>query len=230
MAGEKSTRAGAVYAQIREEIFQGALRPGQRLRLVELAQRFEVSQSVVREALTRLSEQGLVDAAPQQGFSVITLSRRGLDELTEARMELEALILRKAVERGDLAWESGLVAAHHSLSGTPLMLPDGGFNNDWFGVHEHYHHALLLGCDNDRLLEVATELRDEAHIYMRWSGTVGHDYDRDVAREHQEILDAVLARDADLAAKLATRHINRTAAALRATIRTHPEEPIASPR
>ena len=229
MAGEKSTRAGAVYAQIREEIFQGSLHPGQRLRVVELAQRFEVSQSVVREALTRLSEQGLVDAAPQQGFSVITLSLHGLNELTEARMDIEALILRRSVERGDLAWESTLVAAHHSLAGTPLLLPDGTLNGAWFTVHEEFHQALLLGCGNARLLEVAVELRDAANIYMRWSGTVGGDLGRDVAREHRELLGAALARDADTAADLIARHIDRTADALRAVIEMH-VEPVDSPR
>jgi DNA-binding GntR family transcriptional regulator len=215
MAGEKATRAGTVHAQLRDEIFRGTLHPGQRLRVVELARRFAVSQSVLREALTRLSEQGLVDAAPQQGFSVITLSLRGLNELTEARMDIEALILRRSVERGDLAWEATLVAAHHSLAGTPLVLPEGVFNNAWFTVHEQFHHALLLGCGNSRMLDVATELRDAANIYMRWSGTVGQDYGRDVTHEHRELLEAALARNPDTAADLIARHIDRTAAALR---------------
>ena len=230
MAGEKATRAGTVHAQLRDEIFQGTLHPGQRLRVVELARRFAVSQSVVREALTRLSEQGLVDAAPQQGFSVITLSPTGLNELTEARMDIEALILRRSVERGDLAWEAALVAAHHRLVGTPLVLADGALNNTWFTVHEEFHHALLLGCGNSRMLDVATELRDAGNIYMRWSGSVGHDYGRDVAREHRELLEAALARDADTAAEVLARHIDRTAAALRPLIESHAEESIAAPR
>jgi DNA-binding GntR family transcriptional regulator len=223
MAAGKATRAGAVYAQVREEIFEGALRPGQRLRLVELAQRFSVSQSVVREALTRLSEQGLVVAAPQQGFSVIALSLKHLDELTEARAEIEAVVLRRSIERGDIRWEAAAVAAHHHLASTPAVLPDGGLNGEWFAVHERFHQALLEGCGNDRLLAVAMSLRDAATIYRRWSLPLGHDYDRDVAREHKVLLDAVLARDAAKAADLLVQHIDRTSASLRAVIGSAPE-------
>ncbi|GAA2301420.1 GntR family transcriptional regulator [Streptomyces violaceusniger] len=216
VAAEKATRAGAVYAQIREDIFQGALEPGQRLRLVELAQRFSVSQSVIREALTRLSGQGLVVATPQQGFSVVTLSLKDLDELTEARRNIESLVLRQAVERGDITWESAVVAAHHHLAGTPMTLPGGEVNHDWLAVHESFHQTLLEGCGNDRLLSVALSLRDAATVYRRWSFPIGHDYDRDIAGEHQALVDAVVARDADAASRLLAQHIDRTSASLRA--------------
>ncbi|MEU6123656.1 GntR family transcriptional regulator [Streptomyces sp. NPDC047123] len=219
MAGVKTTRAAAVHARIREEIFQGVLSPGRRLRLVELSQRFEVSQSVIREALTRLSEQGLVVAAPQQGFSVVALSLQHLDELTEARAEIESMVLRLSIERGDIKWEAAAVAAHHHLVNTPVTGPDGTLSAEWFAVHEQFHQALLDGCGNDRLLGVAMSLRDAATIYRRWSIPVGGDYDRDVAHEHQQLLDAALARDAATAAELLARHIDRTSASLRAVIR-----------
>ncbi|MFD4829796.1 GntR family transcriptional regulator [Streptomyces uncialis] len=225
MAGEKTTRAAAVHAQIREEIFQGVLSPGQRLRLVELSQRFEVSQSVVREALTRLSEQGLVAAAPQQGFSVIALSLQHLDELTEARTRIESMVLRLSIERGDIRWESAAVAAHHHLVNTPTTLPNGFLSGEWFAVHEQFHQALLDGCGNDRLLAVAMSLRDAATIYRRWSRPVGNDYGRHVAREHQELLDAAVARDADTAADLLVQHIDRTSAALRTVIQSETATP-----
>lgn len=222
MAGEKATRGGIVYAQIREDIFQGTLRPGQRLRLVELSQRFSVSQSVVREALTRLSEQGLVHAAPQQGFSVVTVSLDDLNELTEARIELETLVLRRAIERGDIKWEAAVVAAHHHLAGVDAVQPDGTLNSEWFAVHEHFHQTLLEGCGNGRLLAAALSLRDAATLYRRWSRPVGHDVDRDVAGEHQQLVDAVLRRDADGAAELLARHIDRTSEALRTVIGQDP--------
>ncbi|GGV80715.1 MULTISPECIES: GntR family transcriptional regulator [Streptomyces] len=222
MAGGKSTRGSAVYAQIREDIFQGVLRPGQRLRLVELAQRFAVSQSVVREALTRLSEQGLVHAAPQQGFSVVTISPDDLDELTEARIELETLVLRRAIERGDIKWEAAVVAAHHHLAGLDAVRPDGTANSDWFAVHEQFHQTLLQACGNSRLLAAALSLRDAATLYRRWSRPVAGDVDRDVAGEHQQLVDAVLRRDADAATELLARHIGRTSSAMRTVIADDP--------
>ncbi|MFD7003885.1 GntR family transcriptional regulator [Streptomyces mirabilis] len=225
MAGEKPTRAAIVYAKVREEIFQGDLQPGQRLRLVELAQRFDVSQSVVREALTRLSEQGLVLAAPQQGFSVVTVSLGDLNELTEARIEIETMVLRRAIERGGVEWEAAAVAAHHHMVGTPVVLPGGEMNSEWFTLHEQFHQSLLEGCGNDRLLGSAVSLRDAATLYRRWSRPVGRDFDRDIAGEHQALLDAILSRDADRAAELLTQHIDRTSAALRSVIKDATSHP-----
>lgn len=222
MAGEKATRGGVVYAQIREDIFQGVFEPGQRLRLVELAQRFSVSQSVVREALTRLSEQGLVRAAPQQGFSVVTVSLADLNELTEARIDIETLVLRRSMERGDIMWEASVVAAHHHLAGTEVIGADGALNSDWFPVHERFHQTLLEACGNARLLAAALSLRDAATLYRRWSVPVGHDTDRDVAAEHQAIVDAVLDKDAERAVGLLAQHIDRTSQALRVVIEKDP--------
>ena len=103
-----TTRAELVHDTLRDEVLRGLYEPGQRLRLVELAQRFTVSQSVVREALTRLAEQKLLVALPQQGFRVMPLSPADLRDLTEARVEIEALVIRLAVRRGDVAWESAV--------------------------------------------------------------------------------------------------------------------------
>lgn len=214
-SAQPTTRAGVVYEQIKDEILRGKFEPGQRLRFVELAERFSVSQSVIREALTRLAEQGFATALPQQGFRVVTLSRRDLDELTEARREIESLTFRYAVERGDLAWESTLVAAHHHLASTPTTTPDGEIDAEWFDVHERFHQALLAGCGNERLLGVALSLRDAAALYRHWSGVLGQDDDRDVAAEHRGLLEAALAHDAELAAARLGEHIERTTAALR---------------
>lgn len=231
-SGRPTTRADFVHAQIRDEILQGVLPPGHRLRLAELAERFSVSQSVIREALTRLAERGLAVALPQQGFRVITLSPEDLNELTEARVQVEGLVLRHAVQRGDIGWESSVVAAHHHLANTPETRPDGDLNGNWFAVHEHFHRTLLGGCGNGRLAAVAISLRDAAALYRRWSLPVGHDYERDVAGEHQALLDAVLARDPSAAAKVLRRHIERTSDAMRAIADGQDDGPVpqAAPR
>lgn len=208
------TRAAAVYEQVKRDIFAGDLQPGQRLRLIELADRFSVSQSVVREALTRLTEQGLAASSPQQGFRVVSLSLTDLDELTEARCDIEALAFRYAVQRGTMQWESNLVAAHHMLATTPICL-EGAANPAWSHTHEQFHRALLAGCGNSRLLDVALSLRDSAAIYRHWSRPIGQAGERDVAAEHKALLDVALARDSDSAAALLAEHIERTSAALR---------------
>ena len=100
-----ATRTEQVYEVIRSELLNGGLRPGQKLKMVELTERFGVSQSVIREALTRLTEQGLLVATPQRGFRVRDLPIEDIAELTETRIQIEALALRLAVERGDLLAE-----------------------------------------------------------------------------------------------------------------------------
>lgn len=210
-----TTRSAFVHAQLHEDVLRGVLPPGHRLRLVELAQRFSVSQSVVREALTRLAEQGLAVATPQQGFRVTPLSLKDLDELTEARAQLETLVLAQAVERGDLTWESSIVAAHHELSNTPKTRPAGDVNGAWFAAHEQFHQRMLRGCGNERLYGAVISLRDAASLYRWWSRPVGHDYDRNVDQEHRQLLDAALARDRQASAALLAQHIQRTSDSLR---------------
>ncbi len=213
--GGSPTRSSFVHAQLREDILHGVLPPGQRLRLVELAERFSVSQSVVREALTRLAEQGLAVTVAQQGYRVTPLSLTDLEELTEARTQVETTVLCQAIERGDITWESSVVAAHHQMSNTPKLRPDGDVNGAWFAAHEQFHQGLLRGCGNGRLYGVAMSLRDAAALYRWWSRPVGHDYDRDVDHEHRQLLDAVLARDRSRAADVLAQHIQRTSDSLR---------------
>lgn len=210
-----TTRSAFVHAQLREDVLRGVLPPGSRLRFVELAERFSVSQSVVREALTRLAEQGLAVAMPQQGFRVRPLSLTDLDELTDARVEIETLVLRRSIERGDIAWESSVVAAHHELAKTPTARPSGDLSGAWFTAHEQFHRSVLHGCGNDRLYDVAVALRDAASLYRWWSQPVGGDYHRDFELEHRQILDAIVARDTDAASELLSQHIQRTSDALR---------------
>src|SRR3954447_15366630 len=114
------TRGEQVFSQLRADILSGRVLPGTRLRFADLTERYDCSTSVVREGLTRLAEQGLVEAEPQHGFSVTSLSDDDLDDLTTARCELEGLVLRMSIEHGDIAWESEVVAAHHALDRTPM--------------------------------------------------------------------------------------------------------------
>ena len=206
------TRVERVYAGLRADILAGRQRPGARLPFAELSTRYEASMGVVREALTRLTAEGLVDSEPQYGFRVVPLSVADLEHLTDARAAIETLVLRQAVEHGDVTWESQVLAAHHRLERTPQMAADdpARLNDDWTTAHAGYHHALLVGCPNPRLLAIAESLRDSAELYRRWSVPLAHSH-RDIAGEHRAILDAVLAHDADAATAALAAHVRTTA-------------------
>jgi DNA-binding GntR family transcriptional regulator len=205
------TRSVQVHGEVRRAILGGVLRPGARLSPLALAEQYGVSLGVVREALTRLGEQGLVLSQPQQGFSVLPLSREDLLDLTSVRLDLEPLALRRSVERGDVDWCSRVIAAHHVLERTPEYddVDPGLLNEDWALAHRAFHLQLLAGCGSRRLVEIAATLRDAAEVYRRWSTPLFTE-PRDVAGEHRGILEAVQAGDAELAADRLARHIAHT--------------------
>ncbi|ORW10551.1 GntR family transcriptional regulator [Mycolicibacter longobardus] len=214
LSTEKATLAETVYSELRDELLRGGLAPGAKIRISDIAARRGVSPSVLREALTRLAEQGLVVAMPQRGFAVAELSVEALLDLTRARTLIESVALRESIADGDLAWESSVIAAHYRLRRTPLVNPDGHVNIDWAEAHRHFHHTLLAGGKSTRLTAVADSLRDCSELYLYWSRELAHDDQRDAAAEHAEIAEYTLARDADKAAEALAAHIERTTDAL----------------
>ena len=207
-----TTKAERVFERMRADILAGRLRPGSRLRYAELCGHYETSTGVLREAMLRLSEQGLVKGEPQQGFQVVDLSVEDLRDLTEARVVLETLVFRSAVAEGDLDWETRILASHHRLSRKSQFDADDPdrLSDEWVAEHAEFHRALLDGCTNRRLKEIASSLRDTAELYRRWSLPLGSGIERDVAAEHEALLSAVLARDADRAVDALTNHISLT--------------------
>ena len=212
---EAPSRTARVYEAVRADILAGRLAPGSRLGFAGLVETYKCSIGVIREALQRLAEQGLVTSAPKLGFRVVEISEEDLVDLTDARCEIEVLALKYAIAGGDLGWEGRVVAAHHRLERTPQYDPadPARFSEDWVLAHGEYHQALLDGCTNNRILATATMLRDSAELYRRWSAPL-HDRDRDIAGEHRAILDAAVGRDSGRACELLCTHIRRTTDAL----------------
>jgi DNA-binding GntR family transcriptional regulator len=200
-----------VYQCLRADILAGRFSPGQRLRPTDLAALNGVSLNVVREALNRLAGQRLVQASPQQGFSVVQVSASDLHDLTDVRVLVETAALRRSIEHGDLAWESTLVAAHHRLANTPFTEQDPDqLSDEWMGAHNAFHAATMGACGSPRLIEMAATLGESAAMYRYYSQRYDHGR-RDVAGEHRAIFEATIARDADLACRLHAEHIERTA-------------------
>ncbi len=205
-----------VFDRLRNDILTGRLRPGERLRYVQLCEQYGTSMGVLRESLLRLADQGLVRVQPRQGFQVMPLSPSDVEDLNDAREEIEALVVALSVAEGDVAWEAQLIAAHHTLSRTPERDPHdpASLNEAWENAHTRFHEALLDGCRNHRLKEIASSLRDAAGVYRRWSAALDTQDDRDVAAEHAALLEAALRRNPADVAKLLRSHIHRTTARL----------------
>jgi DNA-binding GntR family transcriptional regulator len=201
-----------VLERLRADILGVQFQPGEKLRFRELRARYGVGISPLREALTRLTADGIVVLEDQRGFRVAPVSRADLEDVTRLRQELESMALRLAIANGDEEWEVRVMAALHRLSKLPEHDPDDPriMNEQWARRHEEFHYALLSACGSPRLLHFRKTLFDQSERYRRLSKVYG-DQPRDVLGEHRAITDAALARDAGLACSLLVEHLGRTA-------------------
>ncbi|UGS34523.1 GntR family transcriptional regulator [Capillimicrobium parvum] len=207
-------RIGSTYEALRQEIMGGRLAPGARLKPGEVAERLGVSIPVVREALTRLVGDRLVVSRAHQGFSVVALTSEHLTQHTEARIRIDGLAVRLATERGDLEWESSVVAALHRLLSTPQRTANeqDSVSDAWAAAHFSFHHAIVSGCGNDVLLDIRDQLASTADLIVHWAAAKRPQ--RDAVDEHNAIADAVIARDGERAASLLESHYQTTADSL----------------
>ncbi|MEU8712184.1 GntR family transcriptional regulator [Streptomyces sp. NPDC048663] len=206
-----------VHAHLRDAIMRGDHASGAALKPQELAREQGVSLAVVREALVRLVGEGLADRLPNRGFAVPAVSDRRWQEIAEARRTVEPVLLRMSIERGDLDWEARVRAAHHRLTRTPPYVPGEGeyYSEAWSEAHRLFHRALLEGCGNPVLLETFDRMWTASELARRFSAR--RNPDRDAFDEHRRLEEAALARDADTAAALLTRHLTQTATGLSGT-------------
>jgi DNA-binding GntR family transcriptional regulator len=184
---------------------------------MDLCAEFDVSLAVVREALSRLAAEGLVVADPQKSFCVAPVSLDDLRDLTWVRIELEGLALREAIARGDVDWESRIVAAFHGLSRTPLFADIAARtkNEAWARAHGDFHLTLIDACGSAWLLRLREALFSRSERYRRLSALV-EGPDRDIEAEHRALMAATLARDAARATEVLRDHLLTTADLVRA--------------
>lgn len=206
-----TSRTQAAYERIRADIVAGYLLPGSRLKIDSLTEALGVSLGAVREALSRLTSDGLVVAQPQRGFVVSPISAADLEDLTMVRCEIEALCLRRAIKLGDVAWEAQLVAALHHLLGTPSTDTSDPkhYREDWAVLHDKFHETMVSACESPWLLRLREQLYVRSERYRRLSLPLA-EYDRDVDAEHNAIAEAVLARDAEAAVNRTAEHLQTT--------------------
>jgi DNA-binding GntR family transcriptional regulator len=207
------TIADALDAQLRASILRGDIAPGTKLKLDALRERFGVSLSPLREALSRLAAEGLVLAESQRGFRLPEASGERLAEVITLRCHLEPFALAESIRRGDDEWEERLVGVFHRLSKLERAEPRGAKTRveHWEKAHREFHEALIAACGMPILLQFCGVLNDLSDRYRRLF-LAKNPLDRDVHGEHQAILDAALARKGERAAALLRRHVERTGA------------------
>lgn len=209
MNSKSSSSASAVsHSQriqqaLEAEIFSGKLPPGARLDEVELAARFRVSRTPVREALRHLASSGLIQMRSRQPAQVVELSAHKLVEMFQVMAELEGLCARLAARRITPEQVSALHALHNELAelaGTDRV-------DDFYEVNRRFHELIYEASQNEFLAEQTRALRNRIGAYRR---LVTHRPSRRAAtlHEHAEVLRCIVAGDEQAAAAAMRDHVN----------------------
>ena len=219
VAEPAGTLASSVYDRLRDDILSGALAPDDKLRTEALRERYGVGNSPLREALNRLSADGLVTREDQKGFRVATASRADLEELVKTRCWLEEIALRQSIENGGDDWEEAVVLQYHRLSRMRRSSSEDEYvvNFEWETRHRAFHLALLNACGSRWLMQYCAQLNDQADRYRQLAIVVSYPK-RNELSEHEAIMRAATSRDADEAVRLLLAHYDRTAGIIKNTI------------
>lgn len=210
------SQTSALVTRLRDDIVYGRLEPGQKLKIELLQERYQTGATPLREALTMLVPTGIIERLEQRGFRVAQVSMEEFEELLWTRCFLEDRALRESIAHGDEAWEEGVVLALHHLRKHTLS-SDAHTEADekaWEDVHGRFHTQLISGCRSRPLLRFCQQLHDENKRY-RYIARLTPRARAGALKEHEHIAEAVLARNADEAARLLNEHYNRTGNLLR---------------
>ncbi len=200
-----ATLATTLTHRLVEAIVSGGLAPGEKLSEPELAQRFGTSRGPLREALQRLEALRLVERRAHQGARVATVSRRSLVELYAVREALEGMACRLAagaMTDDEIASLRQLLVEHER---NPEVQADRSYFQEEGALD--FHFRVVHASRNDELIAfLAGQLYHRVRLYRYRSSHVSRRPQR-ALKEHHQILDAIEARDGELAEILMRRHI-----------------------
>ncbi|MFF6779324.1 FCD domain-containing protein [Streptomyces sp. NPDC012510] len=202
LGGKKSSYRERVADALRAALIAGELRPGEVYSAPALAGRFGVSATPVREAMLDLAKEGLVDTVPNKGFRVTAVTERQLDEYTHVRSLIEVPTTVALARTADPVSLEALRPAAREI----VAAAAAGDLIAYVEADTRFHLGLLALAGNAHLVEVVGDLRKRARLYgltaLAESGRL-----LSSAKEHLELLDALLDRDEAAVHAVMTRHL-----------------------
>lgn len=187
----------------------GKLPPGARLKVDALKENYGTGASPVREALSLLTSDQLVERIDQRGFRVAQTSRTQFKEILELRCNLEDMALRQSVVNGGKDWEEQLVLLHHYMARADRSDPEV-----FEDLHKKFHMGLISSGVSPVLLRFCEQLYDLNVRYRYLAGTSKSYSRRNVESEHLAILDAAIDKNVELVSTLLLAHYRSTGAFL----------------
>ena len=199
---DKVPRAEELRLQLADEIVRGVLPPGSGLDETDIARRFNVSRTPVREALRQLVASGLVEARAHRGAVVAQPSLDRLTGMFEAMAELEAICAGLAAERMPAVERQKLEAIHEELR----VLSYAGNPERFHEVNERFHNAIYAGSQNDYIAEMTLATRVRVQPFRRAQfrnlGRLANSH-----AEHDRVVVAIMRGDKIGAAAAMRAHI-----------------------
>jgi DNA-binding GntR family transcriptional regulator len=202
----RRTTSEALAGELRSGIQRGEFSPGERLRQAQIADRFGVSTTPVREAFALLQAEGLLRVDPHRGAFVLSPDADDVAEYYEIRGVLEDLAVSHGVRRMTTSLLDDLASACDAMEGMDDPAP-------WVRLNNGFHLRLYEGAGRPRLSAIISTLRDASSAYVEMCVAAGSRR-TGANNEHRRILEACRSGDAD-AARAATReHLRRTLEAI----------------
>lgn len=196
------------YAQLRDDIIEGRLAPGEKLRVEHLKAHYQVGAGTLREAITRLASDALVVAEGQRGFRVSPIALEDLEDLTRLRLHIEIDALRQSIRHGDAAWRARLQQVFDELSAFEQPIR-AEHRTRWEQLNARFHETLTSAWPSPWTVKVLRLLSRHGERYRRYAIGLG-ELGRDVHEEHREIFEHAMAGSEARAALALEAHIRAT--------------------
>jgi GntR family transcriptional regulator, carbon starvation induced regulator len=211
LADSTQTLTEQVLVRLRDDIISGKLAASEKLRVQDLSRRYGVGASPLREALSRLTADGLVANESNRGFRVASVSIAEFLDVAENRRRIESLALEQSIKAGDDAWEGRLIAEYHQLRKLEAThRPSSKLNDpahEWERRHRNFHRSLIAACPSPWLLHFDWLLVCQFDRYRRLV-ILNAGSTRTGRQQEQALVDAALARDAKTASQVLCTHID----------------------
>ena len=209
---EGETLSERAAGLIQRDILTGEYQPRARLAVHDLAKRYEIGATPLREALSRLMSQGLIVSAGRRGFRVADTSQVDLEDITRLRVLIEREALRLSMKNGTDVWEVEVISALHLLRKHVDQRQENSAEgiNEFDQRHKGFHTAIIAGCGSIRMLETASILYDQAYRYRRLMMAQLLTDPKQFIIEHEKLAEVVLRRDQDAALALLEAHLRST--------------------
>lgn len=206
--GDAISLPDLVYQSLRAQILRGALKPGQRLRQEELSRELAVSRVPLREAMTRLAADGLVELNPRRGYAVKSLRPSEIVEI----FELRAVVEEHAGFRAAYARTSEDVADAERLlkASEAIDLRSEKSIDSWSQLNYQFHARIIASAGREHLARFAGLLRDTVEPYIRVEVSMTGDVE-EAQLDHRQLFTAYRDGDAPELARLSREHVEHTA-------------------